>query len=118
MITGQEIDRSQWEIELDHLSHRHEDDYVTIEVLDPALGAQLEVERLPFTYLAYDRKADTVVIAVGGTTSRFPVVLRHLIDKPATIQFDPITQPPALLITDTDQTSTLVTLYLGDQPPT
>jgi hypothetical protein len=118
MTTVPEIDRSQWEIELDHLSHQHEGDYVTIEVLDPALGDQLEVERLPFTYLAYDRKADTVVIAVGGTTSRFPVVLRHLIDKPAKIQFDAAAQPPAMLITDTHETSTLITFYLGDQPPT
>jgi hypothetical protein len=70
MTTGHEIDRSQWEIELDHLSHRHEGDYVTNEVLDPALGTQLEVERLPFTYLAYDRKANTAVIAVGGTEFR------------------------------------------------
>ncbi|GAB2652971.1 DUF5335 family protein [Kribbella swartbergensis] len=114
-VAGQQIDRRHWESELDYLTHQHEGDYVTIEVLDPALGEQLEVERLPFAYLAYDRKADTVVIAVGGATSRFPVVLRHLIDEPAKILVDTTAQPPTLLITDTDQTTTQVTFYAGDR---
>jgi hypothetical protein len=70
MTLGHEIDGSQWEIELDHLSYHHQGDYVTIEVLDRELGHQLAVARLPFDYLAYDSKADTVLIAAGGTTSR------------------------------------------------
>ncbi|MET7283697.1 DUF5335 family protein [Kribbella sp. NPDC005582] len=106
------IDREEWESALDQHTWRHEGDYVTIEVLDPSLGDQLEVERLPFRYVSYDRRDDTVVIAVGGTTA--DVVLRHLIAKPATVSIDEDLEPPSLLIIDADSTSTLVTFYRGD----
>jgi len=36
-------------------------------------------ERLPFTYAAYDPRDDAVIIAVGGNTPKYPVVLGHLI---------------------------------------
>jgi uncharacterized protein DUF5335 len=109
-----ELDREEWESALDQHTWRHDGDYVTIEVLDPSLGDQLEVERLPFRYVSYDRRDDTVVIAVGGTTARFPVVLRHLITKPTTVSLDEDADPPSLLITDAGSTSTLVSFYRGE----
>ncbi|MEU0094831.1 DUF5335 family protein [Kribbella sp. NPDC006257] len=108
------LDREQWESALDQLTKRHDGDYITIEVLDASLGDQLEVERLPFRYATYDRRDDTVVIAVGGITTRFPVVLRHLISKPATVSIAEESEPAAMLITDTDSTSTLVSFYSGE----
>jgi hypothetical protein len=108
------VPREQWESTLDQATWRHDGDYVTIEVLDPKLGDQLEVERLPFRYISYDRRDDTVVIAVGGTTANLPVVLRHLIAKPTTVSIDDTAEPPSMLITDTDSTSTLVTFYRGE----
>jgi len=108
------LDREEWESALDQHTWRHEGDYVTIEVLDPSLGDQLEVERLPFRYVAYDRRDDTVVIAVGGTTADSPVVLRHLIAKPATVSIDESAEPSSVLITDADSTSTLITFYRGE----
>lgn len=106
------IDREEWESALDQHTWRHEGDYVTIEVLDPSFGDQLEVERLPFRYVSYDRRDDTVVIAVGGTTA--DVVLRHLIAKPAIVSIDEDLEPPSMLIIDADSTSTLITFYRGE----
>jgi hypothetical protein len=42
-------------------------------------------ERLAFAYIDYDPKDDVVVIGVGGRTSRYPVVLRHLVYQPSTV---------------------------------
>jgi hypothetical protein len=110
-MSGTVVDRTEWETALDRLTEQHDGDYVTIEVVDPSLGEQLEVERLPFRYAAYDRRADTVVIAVGGTTARYPVVLRHLIANPVTVTIDPAAEPSTLVIGDKEDTSTLITFY-------
>jgi hypothetical protein len=48
-------------------------------VLDPEGGDNSMVERLPFNGITYDHKDDVVVISVGGSASRYPVVLRHVI---------------------------------------
>src|SRR4051794_6616011 len=41
-----------------------------------------------FAYVAYDPKDDVVVIAVGGNTPKYPVVLRHLIWHPTEVDVD------------------------------
>jgi hypothetical protein len=46
-----------------------------------------ETERLPFTYASYDPRDDAPMIGLGGTTARFPVLLRHLINHPAEVDF-------------------------------
>jgi hypothetical protein len=68
------------------------------------------VERLPFNGITYDRRDDVVVISVGGSSPRYPVVLRHLINGPQEILFDLIPQGAALKITDSSGTTTVVTL--------
>jgi hypothetical protein len=113
-VAGKDVGRAEWESTLEELTTQHEGDYVTIEVLDLSLGDQLEVERLPFRYAAYDRRADTVVIAVGGTTGRYPVVLRHMVAQPVKLTIDAAADPPSALITDADGTSTLISFYRGD----
>ncbi|WP_225804507.1 DUF5335 family protein, partial [Streptomyces sp. NK15101] len=76
------LDRGRWTAALDELTDAHGGELVSIEVLDPAIGHQYEAERLPFAYLAYDPKDDTVIVAVGGKPPRHPVVLRHMVPHP------------------------------------
>lgn len=71
----------------------------------------------PFTYATYDRRDDTIVIAVGGKTPKYPVLLRHMINKPATLSIDHSSENPAVLVTDADGTSTLVQFF-GQPDPT
>jgi hypothetical protein len=54
----------------------------------PAYGNEPEAERLPFAYAAYDPRDNVVIIAVGGNTPRYPVVLRHLIWHPTEVELD------------------------------
>jgi hypothetical protein len=100
-------DRDQWTPLLDQLSRQHEGEAVRIEVLDPTYGDNPEAERLPFSYASYDYKDDVVIVAVGGRSQRYPVVLRHMINHPTELE---ATQedPPALRIVDDDGTVTVV----------
>jgi hypothetical protein len=102
--------RSEWTALTDRLSADHAGHDVTIEVLDPESGDSSLVERLPFDGITYDHKDDVVVISVGGSSPRYPVVLRHLIQHPKEILFDLIPQGAALKITDSSGTMTLVSL--------
>ena len=111
MNTEQHADRDQWETMLNQLTDQHAGEQITIEILDPTLGDQVEAERLPFTYATYDRRDDTIVIAVGGKTPKYPVLLRHMINKPATLSIDHSGDTPAALVTDADGTSTLVQFF-------
>ena len=112
--------RSEWSRLTDRLSADHEGHDVTIEVLDPDSGDNSVVERLPFDSITYDHQDDVVVVAVGGGSPRYPVVLRHLIEHPQEILFDLIPQGAALKITDSAGTATLVSLLRrsghGDVP--
>jgi hypothetical protein len=105
--------RDAWYDELEDLTRLHRGDGVTIEVVDRTFGDQIEAtERLPLAYIEYDRKDDVIVVAVGGQSARFPVVLRHIIEHPAQIFIAP--PPPAPVetvnIIDRDGTQTVVTL--------
>jgi hypothetical protein len=108
-------DSRQWGQLLDRLSRDHEGDRVTIERLEPdrnvpgAFGDQAEALRLPFTYASYDPRDNVVVVAVGGTTATFPVVLRHLIWKPAQLHPD----KAAFRVVDGDGIATVVTFFPG-----
>lgn len=101
-----------WAQLLDRLSTEHAGQVVTIEVLDPAYGDQHEAERLPFAYAAYDPKDDTVVIAVGGRSPRYPVTLRHMISHPTEVSAaDVDTARAAFRVIDADGTATLVSFF-------
>jgi len=105
-------DRTLWASGLDELTALHEGKMITMEVLDRSFGDEYEVERLPFRYASYDPKDDVVVIAVGGASSRYPVVLRHLINHPTEVDgaFDS-GLGPALRVTDADGTTTIVMFH-------
>jgi hypothetical protein len=102
--------RSEWTALTDRLSADHAGHDVTIEVLDPEGGDNPLVERLPFDGITYDRKDDVVVVSVGGSTPRYPVVLRHVIGHPQEILFDLMPRGAALKITDASGTTTLISL--------
>ena len=102
--------RSEWIALTNRLSADHEGHDVTIEMLDPESGDNSLVERLPFDSITYDHKDDVLVVAVGGRSPGYPVVLRHLIYHPQEILFDLIPQGAALKITDSTGATTVISL--------
>jgi len=104
--------RSEWREFFELVTKDHEGDAVTIEVAGLDYGDQFEAEKMPFTYLMYDDKDDAVIVGVGGKEGRFPVVLRHIIEHPASILADPPMPSAgrAFDVVDRDGTNTIVTL--------
>ena len=106
--------REAWQAALDDVTKIHEGNGATVEVVDRDFGDQVEAtEILPLTYVEYDRKDDVVVIAVGGRTARFPVVLRHIIEHPQQMFIYPPRPAPteSIYVTDRDGIQTVVTLH-------
>jgi hypothetical protein len=91
------------------MTAEHQADEVTIEVVDPTLGPSQEAERLPLAYIEYDPKDDVVVVAVGGRTAQYPVLLRHMTYHPTKV--DVAEDKPAVRIVEPDGTTTPVTLW-------
>ncbi|HEY0449172.1 DUF5335 family protein [Actinophytocola sp.] len=106
------LNRNEWLAAFDRMTSDHEGDEVTIEVLDPTIGYEPEAERMPFSYLNYDPKDDVVIVAVGGRTPRYPVVLRHIVYRPSRVDIavDEVPQP-AVRVVEEDGTTTLVTFF-------
>ena len=105
------VDRERWESTLDQLTEEHEGEEITIELLDLPYGDLREAERMPFAYVTYDRRDDTVIIAVGGRSARYPVVLRHMIERPTEVRVDARPASAALMVVDVDGTATLVSFF-------
>jgi hypothetical protein len=63
-----------WQDFLESLTKEREGDDVTIEVLTTDYGDQHTAEKLPFSYVEYDRKHDVVIVAVGGRDRRYPIL--------------------------------------------
>jgi hypothetical protein len=106
--------RDAWQDALDDFTKIHQGDGATIEVVDRNFGDQVEAtELLPLAYIEYDRKDDVVVVAVGGQTARFPVVLRHIINHPEQIFIYPPRPEPSetVDVTDREGTQTVVTVH-------
>ena len=109
------LNRSEWRNALDRLTADQEGQQVTIELFDPSVGYQREAERLPFGYINFDPKDDVIVVAVGGKSRRYPVVLRHMVWHPSEVDLAVEGLPePAVRIVEPDGTTTLVTFF--DQP--
>lgn len=110
--TGGAMDRDAWARVLDQITERHAGERITIELLDRTYGDQSEVKRLPFAYASYDQKDDAVIVAVGGNSRRYPVVLRHMIWHPTEVGVtDDERIGTAIRVVDKDGTATLVTFY-------
>ncbi len=102
-------DRKGWVEGLDRLTKDREGQDVTIEVLNRAFGDQKEAERLPFAYTSYDPKDDVVVVAVGGRSSSYPAVLRHMVPRPSEVDID--LDAGAFRAVEQDGTTTIVTFF-------
>jgi hypothetical protein len=102
--------RTEWTKLTDRLTAEYRGYDVTIEVLDPEAGANPMVERLPFDTITYDHKDDVVVVAVGGTSQRYPVALRHIVYHPQEFVVDLIAEGAAVKVTDSTGTTTLISL--------
>jgi hypothetical protein len=106
------LDRTEWQTALDQLTADHSGDRVTIEVVDPTVGPRPEARRLPFAYLNYDPKDDVVIVAVGGKSPQYPVVLRHLVWHPTEVDIATEELPqPAVRVVEPDGTTTLVIFH-------
>ncbi|MES4891570.1 DUF5335 family protein [Streptomyces sp. NPDC096012] len=109
------LTRNEWKTALDRITEEQKGEHVTIEVLDPEVGHQYEAERLPFAYLTYDPKDDAAIVAVGGQSARYPVVLRHIIPHPTEIDVATEDIPePAVRIVASDGTITLITFFKAE----
>jgi len=106
------VDRADWAPLLDKLTKDHEGDLVTIELLDPTYGDLYEAERLPFAYASYDPRDDVVVVAVGGASRRYPVVLRHMIAKPSEVSVADM----AARVVDAEGVATVVSFFPDPNP--
>ncbi|GAB3979712.1 DUF5335 family protein [Actinoallomurus acanthiterrae] len=105
------VDRGKWAEFFDTLSADHAGHSAAVELLGADFGDQFEAERLPFAYASYDPRDDVVVIALGGNSARFPVLLRHMIDHPTEIDFTvPASAETDVRIVDGDGTATLLLL--------
>lgn len=104
-------DRTEWARLLDRLSREHDGQLVTIEVLDQMYGDQYEAELLPFVSALYDRKDDAVIVAVGGRTGRYPVLLRHIISHPTEVSAAQSRAGAAFRVVGADGTATLVSFF-------
>ena len=67
---------------------------------------------MPYVRLATEDGArspgdDVLVIAVGGNTAKYPVVLRHLISHPTEVDVD----KGGLKVVDKDGTTTITSFY-------
>ena len=104
------VDRSQWVEQLDAVTREHEGDEITIEVLDKNWGDALETQRMPFSYVSYDTKDDVVIIGVGGASTAWPVLLRHMVWHPAEVSLAEVGEATALRVTGPDGTVTLASI--------
>jgi hypothetical protein len=109
MTESSTTDRKEWVDRLDHLTKDRAGQYVAIEVLDPTYGDEPEAERLPFAYSSYDEKDDVVIIAVGGNSPKYPVVLRHMVWHPTEVDVD--MAAGALKVVEKDGTTTIASFF-------
>jgi hypothetical protein len=117
------IEPNRWSEYLDELS-RHAEGYpTTIEVMAAELGDQTEARGVPLRELAFDPH-EGIAVSVGGTTAEHPIVLRHVIASPRSLEVtDEPGVPSALKVDAGDGTLTLIRLgasaageLLADEP--
>ncbi|GAA3136978.1 DUF5335 family protein [Streptosporangium carneum] len=108
-----EVPRERWRQFLDDVTRQYEGSDVTIEVLDSSFGDLTQTERLPLAYVEYDEKDDIFSVGVGGRDGRYPVVLRHGIERPQRILSDVVSPdtPRAFDVVDAEGTQTIITIH-------
>jgi hypothetical protein len=113
--SSEELARQSWQDFLESLTKERAGNDVTIEVLTADYGDQYEAEKLPFTYVEYDPKDDVVIVAVGGSDRRYPV-LRHMIARPQKVLLTSSLPDvgPTIEVTGGDGSQTLISFH---RPP-
>jgi hypothetical protein len=86
MVT-REIPRNEWTQFFDAFSRRHDGWLVTVEILDPKLGAQIEAEDRPLRGIAADRGGndEDIEILMGRGTDD---PLTHIVSHPTRVQVE------------------------------
>jgi hypothetical protein len=112
------LPRDEWRRFFETVLKDWEGTDVTVEVVDRSFGDQFEAERLPLAYLGYDDKDDAFIVGVGGRNSRYPVVLRHIIEHPSQIHAAKGLPgiPWTFEVVDREGVQTIVTLYPRQAP--
>jgi hypothetical protein len=82
--TTREIKREEWADFFDGFSRRHEDWLVTIELLDPKLGDQIEVENHALRGIVAERRRDPEVIEIF-TENREKQSTTNVVEKPTRV---------------------------------
>jgi hypothetical protein len=77
------VSRPQWKLVFDSFSRVYEGSSATLEVLDPELGAQMEVENQPFRGISYDKSG--IELAFNTRDGRH---LTHIIPHPTLVQIE------------------------------
>jgi hypothetical protein len=111
--TTQKLAAEEWVEYFDSIASSTDGQLVTIEVMSEELGVQTDVERLPLQAIGYDPKDNVLEVAVGGRSTRYPVVLRHFISNPQAISVEDVGRaaPSAILVTEASGTRTLIRLF-------
>ncbi|MCU1498344.1 MAG: hypothetical protein JWM47_2297 [Acidimicrobiales bacterium] len=118
-LTRTDLARSEWRTLMEAITQDFQGSDVTIEILTPDLGDQPEAEKLPLAYVEYDHNDDVFIVALGGLSPRFPVVLRHMINHPQQIFADRISPevPWVIDVVGADDIQTIVTLHVRPALP-
>ena len=115
--TTREIARDEWPDFFDGFSRRHDGWLVTIELLDPELGDQIEVENKPLKGIVAERKRDPKTIDIF-TWSTVDESMTHIIDQPTRVWVEEADDGAeiALKIDSKDHAATLLTLRSSALP--
>ncbi|MCW2879602.1 MAG: hypothetical protein JWQ95_3702 [Sphaerisporangium sp.] len=109
-----ELPREEWREFFDAMTRNYEGADATVELVTKEFGDLFEAERIPLAYLEYDPKDDQFSVGMGGRDGRYPVVLRHAIDRPQRILADTVNGTiRAFDVFDAEGNQTIVTLHLA-----
>lgn len=85
---------------------------VSVEIISPEFGTKVEADQLPLDSMTFDDRDDALIIALSGRDGEEDI-LRHIVEHPWKIHFDPPT-PAAVRTIDVegpDGTHSLITLH-------
>lgn len=110
------VTKEQWLSFLTDFEKTHHGYEAYIEIIGRELGDQEESAWLPLSGISYDPHGDQIVITVGGISSRYPVHLTHMINKPTqlTLRQAGAKGESVIMVMAADATETLV--HMRPQP--
>ena len=115
-----EILQPEWPSFFDGFSRQHEGWLVSLELLGPEIGAQVEESELPFEGIVVDHddyKNDKITIMMGATTDSH---IAHTINLPTQVSLEQTDNGAdvALAIRGENETTTLLTFRVAVLPET